>query len=186
MVTPTRRNGQLPPTTKAYIAGTLAGGGVVGLCLYASSLLVPLLSPAQRGSALVCCVVYGLLVDVAPLRLPHPGARRQVPEQITSYGRIGSFYFGLAMGTGVRTYMTGAAPWVVAAVAVLSGQSAIILLGAGVAFGGARGSVHLMKWMSEDPLWQSRLIGLSDRPVFKSLSAAVSVGAAAYGGWHFV
>lgn len=65
-----------------------------------------------------------------------PEARRQVPRQIfhRSYGPA-ALQFGFEMGTGVRTYLSAGAPYLLALSLLFSSVPASIAVASGAAFG---------------------------------------------------
>jgi hypothetical protein len=89
--------------------------------------------------------VCGLVVWAAkhgPLvgRLRLPETRRQIPASVL-LGSVasGAWRFGLALGTGVRTYAPSAAPYVLAVAIVLARPSLGTVAAASVGFGLGRG-----------------------------------------------
>jgi len=162
----------LPPKpTSYYVLGTILGGATVALVLLPVSLVLEHLALTMRLTVAIAISVYGLLADNVAMGFPRPGAHMQVPSDILTRGDAGSFLFGLAMGTGSLTYITTSAPWVVAGFAALAGTGFAALIAAGLAFGSARGAIHLAKWFSKDPLWQ---VGLGELGVRPTLLRAVS------------
>lgn len=185
MVTPTaKRKDALPPaSTQLYGVGSVAGGALSGAFLVPIAFLLSVVPWPLRIGISIGIGIYGLLVDLSSLRLPRPGAHRQVPGTVLRYGGLGSFLFGFAMGTGAITFMSMSAPWVVAGMAALASPGVASLIGAGIAFGAARWSLHLDKWYSRDPDWRGELeLLMGERPsllrTVSSIAAVLAIVAA--------
>jgi hypothetical protein len=132
------------------IAGGLLSGLVLGLL---SGLSAPLPHP-WRYAGMVAVAVLGLLreLDLAPIRLPQNA--RQVPQDVLQRSlRRGALQFGFELGTGVRTYVSASAPYVLAVALLLGGQHLHVAMLAGVGFGVGRAFTPLAR----------RAAGTSDR-----------------------
>ncbi len=103
--------------------------------------------------------ITAILIDTGLVALPVPGPRRQVPPQILNMGmRRAGLLFGLQMGTGVMTYVTAAAPYIVWVASGLGLVSGIGALFAGIGFGAARGIIPLIRLRSTaDLAWGNKL-----------------------------
>ncbi|MEH0971485.1 hypothetical protein V6U77_10165 [Micromonospora sp. CPCC 205546] len=124
------------------VAGGLLSGLVLGLL---SGLSAPL--PVRWRYALIVAVaVLGLLreVGLVPIRLPQNA--RQVPQDVLQRSlRRGALQFGFEMGTGVRTYVSASAPYVLAVALLLGGQRLHVAMLAGIGFGLGRASTPLAR-----------------------------------------
>lgn len=124
----------------AYNLGLLAGGVIVGAGLaVATSLLRPPL-PAAWGLAFVslACVV-ALAHELDLVTVPLPQNRRQVPITVFRLGPFfGPLQFGIEMGTGMRTYVSSAVPYMLLCpILLFAGPWHAVTLGAGFGFGRA-------------------------------------------------
>jgi hypothetical protein len=106
-----RRSGR--PELVGYGAGAILGGATTAALLWFGSFFVAPLPPLARHAAIVLVVLAALVHDVGIRRLPLPQNARQVPRAVFANGALrGFFQFGYEMGTGVRTYLTTATPYV--------------------------------------------------------------------------
>ncbi|MDT0530530.1 hypothetical protein RM555_16175 [Micromonospora sp. DSM 115977] len=124
------------------IAGGLLSGLVLGLL---SGLSAPLPVP-WRYAGIVAVAVLGLLreVGLVPIRLPQNA--RQVPQDVLQRSlRRGALQFGFEMGTGVRTYVSASAPYVLAVALLLGGQRLPVAMLAGIGFGVGRAMTPLAR-----------------------------------------
>ncbi|MFY1594661.1 hypothetical protein [Micromonospora sp. WMMD737] len=124
------------------IAGGLLSGSVLGLL---SGLSAPVPVP-WRYAGIVGVAVLGLLreVGLVPIRLPQNA--RQVPQDVLQRSlRRGALQFGFEMGTGVRTYVSASAPYVLAVALLLGGQRLHVAMLAGVGFGVGRAMTPLAR-----------------------------------------
>ncbi|MGC4788020.1 hypothetical protein ACLQ22_09265 [Micromonospora sp. DT178] len=124
------------------IAGGLLSGLVLGLF---SGLSAPLPVP-WRYAGIVAVAVLGLLreVGLVPIRLPQNA--RQVPQDVLQRSlRRGALQFGFEMGTGVRTYVSASAPYVLAVALLLGGQRLHVAMLAGIGFGVGRAFTPLAR-----------------------------------------
>lgn len=100
--------------------GTLCGA----LCtLFALWLLSGLSAPVDvriRVAALLAIGVLAVARDRGWVQITLPQAARQIPREVLQRGPLrGAFQFGFELGTCVRTFMTGSAPYVVAGAILL-------------------------------------------------------------------
>lgn len=118
--------------------GALAGAlcTLLGLWLL-SGLFVPV-DLRTRAAALLVIGVVAVARDRGLVQITLPQAARQIPREVLQRGPVrGAMQFGFELGTCVRTYMTGSAPYVVAAGILLLGpHPAVVAVAAcGVAAG---------------------------------------------------
>ncbi|HEY0699714.1 MAG TPA: hypothetical protein VGD43_18105 [Micromonospora sp.] len=134
-----------------FVTGLIAGGLLSGLVLgLLSGLSAPLPAP-WRYAAMVALAVLGLLreLGLVPIRLPQNA--RQVPQDVLQRSlRRGALQFGFELGTGVRTYVSASAPYVLAAALLLGGQQLGVAALAGVGFGVGRAFTPLARRASGD------------------------------------
>ncbi|MFG1952048.1 hypothetical protein [Micromonospora sp. NPDC048830] len=115
-----------------------------------SGLSAPLPAP-WRYAAVVAVAVLGLLreVGLVPIRLPQNA--RQIPQDVLQRNvRRGALQFGLELGTGLRTYVSASAPYVLAAALLLGGQRLHVPLLAGLGFGLGRALTPLARRAAGD------------------------------------
>jgi hypothetical protein len=134
-----------------FVVGLIAGGllsaTVLGLL---SGLTTPLPSP-WRHAAIVAVAVLGPLRELGLVRLRLPQNARQIPQDVLRRNlRRGAAQFGFELGTGVRTYVSSSAPYVLAAALLLAGQRPYVPLLAGIGFGVGRALTPLARLASGD------------------------------------
>jgi hypothetical protein len=138
------------------VLGLLAGAALSACVLWlAAGLTAPL--PGRR-IVLVAVATAGLLRETGLVRLPLPQNSWQVPLDVLQRGLVrGSLRFGVELGTGVRTYISATAPYVLAAGVLLCGQHYPVALLAGAGFGLGRATTTLLR--RADPTgWDARLL----------------------------
>jgi len=146
----------------AFSAGLVLGGVLSGLVLWLlSGLAAPLPSPV-RSAAVLGFALVGVLRDAGVVRFRLPQNSRQVPREVLRRPMRGALRFGFELGTGVRTYLSATAPYVVAVALLLltPGLPDAVLAGAG--FGIGRAATPLVRFASGagdewDALLHSRL-----------------------------
>jgi hypothetical protein len=128
-------------TTAAYLAGSVAGGVLLGAVLGTLGWLLPLEGRvAGVGAAAVLALAAALAVAVETRRLPAPPTlQRQVDEDwLHRYrGWVYGVGYGAQLGVGVVTIVTSTSLYVAMLLAVLTGSPAWGAL-VGLAFGLAR------------------------------------------------
>jgi hypothetical protein len=156
-----------------FSAGLLLGGEVSAAVLWLLSGLAEPLPPTAGYAAVVASALLGVLRDAKLVQLSLPQNARQVPQLVLQRGLVsGGFQFGFELGTGVRTYVSSTAPYVVAAALLLSEPSLLTALVTGVGFGAGRALTALVR----------RGSGLGVEPWRRHLDARlgpVTVGASA-------
>lgn len=133
-----RRDRDLAAVT-AYLGGAVAGAALTALFAWLlGGFAEPLAAPA-RLALLVAAGAFLWAVKHGPLagRVQLPEARRQIPFEVFGGSLLrGALRFGFEMGTGMRTYVTSWAPYLLFAALVLVrptlGQALLIALGFGL------------------------------------------------------
>lgn len=142
-----------------FVVGLLGGGLLSGLVVGLLSGLSTPVPQRWRYAAIVAVAVLGLLreVGVAPIRLPQNA--RQVPQEVLRRGlRRGALQFGFELGTGVRTFVSASAPYVLAVAVFLGGQHWPVAALAGLGFGAGRALTPLVRYGSGAvDEWDARL-----------------------------
>lgn len=151
-------------TSQGWFIGGLVVGGTATATLIAAlgSLPRAVLPDAVVAGAVVVLLGLVLLHELGALHLRLPQNARQVPERIVEAGpRFGALQFGLEMGTGMRTYLTSAAPYaLLALVALVAGPTEFLAAGAG--FGGGRALMTLARNGHPQPPEWDRLLAEHD------------------------
>lgn len=168
----------------AFSVGLVLGGVLSSLVLWLLSGLASPLPSSVRYSAVLGFALVGVLRDVGVVRLRLPQNARQVPREVLRRPVHGALQFGFELGTGVRTYLSTTAPYVVALalLLVMPGLSAAVLVGAG--FGIGRAATPLIRFASGagdgwDAVLHSRLrlLSVGGGAVVAGLLVAVVLGA---------
>ena len=136
------------------VVGALASGGAVWV-------LMGLLSPLpQRAAAIVVltAALLGAARDFKLLRFSLPENRRLVPDRVFEKGfALGSFQFGVEMGTGARTYVPSTTPYVLVVALALLGSGAATVAGAAIGFAAGRAAVLWTRAIALDQIeWERR------------------------------
>ncbi|MEU8300341.1 hypothetical protein AB0C04_24050 [Micromonospora sp. NPDC048909] len=110
-----------------------------------SGLSAPL-PPAWRYGAIVGVALLGLLRETGVVTIRMPQNARQVPQDVLRRSPSrGALRFGFELGTGVRTYVSATAPYVLAVAVLLGGQRLQVAALAGVGFGVGRAATPLFR-----------------------------------------
>lgn len=141
-------------TSAWFVAGATAGGATLGLLMAVSALVVRELHPTDAVVGVVALAA-GLLAmasdaGVAGFRLPIH--RRQVNERWLDHFRpsVYGIGFGWQIGTGLATYITTAAVYLMIVLGALTGRPAVALT-VGIGFGLLRGTAVLLTRRLVDP-----------------------------------
>lgn len=125
----------------------------------ASGLAQPLPAPARTALVLLAALL-ALGRDAKLLSIPLPQNARQVPQSVLQRGLVrGGLQFGFELGTGMRTYVSATAPYVVAIALLLTGPDLPEALAAGIGFGSGRALTALVRYESRLPFeaWNRHL-----------------------------
>jgi hypothetical protein len=141
------------------VVGLVAGGLVSGVVLGLLSGLSEPVPPVWRSGAVVVIAVAALLREVGVLPVPLPQNTRQVPPDVLRRAlHRGALQFGFELGTGVRTYVSASAPYVVALAVLLLGQDLRVAMLAGIGFGLGRAATPLSRLASGDVVWWDAML----------------------------
>lgn len=137
-----------PAVAGSYAAGAISGALVTSLVLFIASGLLSPIPDAARG---VVTVGVAALLMLHVLRIVCldflPQRRYQIPrETFTAEPTRAAFRFAFELGSGVRTYITAAAPYAAATLLLLALPSALstatsAVLATGVGFGVGRSMI---------------------------------------------
>jgi hypothetical protein len=137
-----------------FAAGLVAGGLATATGAWLVSGLFRPVPLAVRCAALFVLAVVAALQDVGWLRLALPQARRQIPQTLfrRRLGRA-ALQFGFELGTGLRTYLPSALPYLLLGAVVLLGQRPWLAAAAGAGFGLGRALMPLAWHASRNADW---------------------------------
>jgi hypothetical protein len=91
-----------------------------------------------------------------------PQRRSLIPQEVFLRSRAAGFLrFGLEFGSGVRTYVTSAAPYGVVALVLLATDGALPGLLGGLMFGLGRAVAPLQAIAADESRWSADLTGVS-------------------------
>lgn len=99
----------------AYLAGTLSGALLTALVVWILSGFTEPLNDGIRAALLIIGGVFVWASKHGPLAnvIALPETRRQTPAEVFGGSLVhGAFRFGAELGTGVRTYVPSAAPYI--------------------------------------------------------------------------
>jgi hypothetical protein len=147
------------------------------------SILAGLASPFPAllsASLLSACFVLALLSEFGIAVLPLPENRRLIPQEVFSkHPLLGSMQFGFELGTGVRTYVPAASPYLVAVAVVLLAPEVWVAALAGVGFGLGRAVMPISRSCSrQGENWDKQLmasIGAIQKGALLTLLVGLSV-----------
>ena len=125
----------------AYLLGTTSGALLTTLVLWVLSGFVEPLGETLRAIVLTAGAVGIVLSKHGPLArfISLPESRRQIPAEVFGGGLVrGAYRFGLELGTGVRTYVPSAAPYILLLAVFLARLTLADALLVGIGFGVGR------------------------------------------------
>jgi hypothetical protein len=135
-----------------FTLGLLLGGALSATAIWLLSGLAAPLPPAARTAAIIAVAALGAARELGLIALPLPQNARQIPQEVLQTRlRRGSLQFGFELGTGVRTYVSAATPYVLALGLLLSHQGPLPTVLAGLAFGAGRSLSAALTYWSRDP-----------------------------------
>lgn len=129
-----------------FVLGLIAGGLLSGVVLGALSGLSAPLPASWRYAAIVAVALLGVLREAGVVTIPLPQNAWQVPQNVLRHSpRRGALRFGFELGTGVRTYVSATAPYVLAVAVFLGGQRLLVAALAGAGFGAGRAATPVIR-----------------------------------------
>lgn len=170
------------PSFTWFLAGALVGGVTTGTVLEVVAMLIPSVPWWLAFGMAGLTAILVLLRDTNLIGVPFPQNPRQVRQSVIHlHPVVGASMFGFELGSGVRTHLTGAAPYIVI-VGVLMADVYGRLPGvlAGLGFGLGRGLVPLeRRTRGHDGSWSSwiRRYGRTVLPVLSALATALAAAA---------
>jgi hypothetical protein len=140
-----------------FNVGLLLGGILSATVLWLVSGLAAPLPATVRGAAIVVVAALALARELGWVAFPMPQNARQIPQDVLQrHVRLGALQFGFELGTGVRTYVSANAPYVLAIGLVLSHQGVVQTMAAGAGFGVGRAVTATIRFVSRGDEWDDR------------------------------
>ena len=162
-----------------FVTGLLLGGVLTAFMLWLMSGLAAPLGPQPRQAIVIAIAALGVLHQAKLLRIPLPQNARQIPQDVLlNRPRLGVLQFGFELGTGVRTYLSSSAPYVLALSLVISHAHLGVALAAGAGFGAGRALSAGMQYWSRQTSWNARMatrLPLITNGTAVSILAAIAV-----------
>ena len=160
-----------------FLIGAIIGGVVSGSVVAILSLLIPTVPLSVSVFVIALMGVLVVLRDLGIAAIPFPQRPRQVPDRVLRLPLpTGAWMFGFEMGTGARTHLTGAAPYIAIAASLLGGLLPAVWTGLG--FGLGRGLIsYARRWSGHEVEWD-RWTTRYGRVVVPVTSAVISAAAA--------
>jgi hypothetical protein len=146
-------------TIAAFTVGASGGGVLSALALVTAGRLITPIPSMVRITALFGVVALAVLCDLGLVRVALPENRRLIPHEVfLAHPWRGAAQFGFELGTGVRTYISSSAPYVLATALLLRSPPAGTAVCAGAAFGLGRAAMVWMRFAAPDTTaWDIRL-----------------------------
>ena len=170
-----------------FAAGTTVGGLITGLILALGSGLLSPIPPTIRWGVALLAVAALVIRDLGSAKLALPQRDELIPQEVFFEGMaVGLFRFGVEYGTGWRTLIPSAAPYILVVTMLAANlpwwQSALI----GAAFGFARAIAALQLAVGTGAGFQTFLSGhprLLERAATVVSAVLVTVAAWQLTGW---
>jgi hypothetical protein len=158
-----------------FSAGLLLGGTLTATVLWLLSGLTAPLPHAVRAGAIVAVAALGVAREAGWVRIPMPQNARQIPQEVLrTHVRRGALQFGFELGTGVRTFVSASAPYVVALGLLLAHRDAATTILAGTGFGAGRAVTAAARYASRHDEWDDRRLTRM-RPLTNAIAVTVLV-----------
>ncbi|MDN3355022.1 hypothetical protein [Actinomadura sp. DC4] len=140
-----------------FTLGLLLGGTLSATVLWLlSGFAAPVPGPVRTG-AILAVAVLGVAREAGWVRIPMPQNARQIPQEVLQYKiRRGALQFGFELGTGVRTFVSASAPYVVALGLLLGHQGPATTILTGTGFGVGRAVTATVRYASRHDEWDDR------------------------------
>jgi hypothetical protein len=134
-----------------FTLGLLLGGTLSATVVWLLSGFSAPISPQGRVWAILGVALLGVLREAGLIRIPLPQNARQIPQDVLQRRlRLGTLQFGFELGTGVRTFVSASAPYVLALGLLLSHQGFLATAVVGTAFGLGRSVTAALTLWSRD------------------------------------
>lgn len=163
----------------SFTVGLLAGAVLSAVLLWLLSGLATPLPAVVRYGLILGAAGVAVLRDLGIVRLPLPQNAWQVPQDVLHRGGLGGpLRFGIELGTGVRTYVSASAPYVLAIAVLAAGLTLSTAALTGVGFGLGRATTPALRAASPDPAAWDRDLRERTRPLTVLSSIAVAAALA--------
>jgi hypothetical protein len=134
-----------------FTLGLLLGGTLSATAVWSLSGFAAPIPPYGRVWAIVGVALLGVLREAGLVRLRLPQNARQIPQDVLQRRLLlGTLQFGFELGTGVRTFVSASAPYVLALGLLLSHQGFPATVVVGTAFGLGRSLTAALTLWSRD------------------------------------
>ncbi|MFI0371090.1 hypothetical protein ACH35V_24760 [Actinomadura sp. 1N219] len=159
-----------------FTAGLLIGGTLSAAVIWLLSGFSAPLPTSVRTAAILGIAALGTAREFGLLSLPLPQNARQIPQEVLQTNlRRGTLQFGFELGTGVRTYVSSTAPYVLALALLLSHEPLTTALLTGTAFALGRALSATLTYLSQD---DARDAAIATRmPAIKTTTALTTLSA---------
>jgi hypothetical protein len=142
-----------------FSAGLLLGGTLTATVLWLLSGLAAPLPDVVRTALIIAVAVLGVAREAGWVRIPMPQNARQIPQEVLRTRiRRGALQFGFELGTGVRTFVSASAPYVVALGLLLAHQGPVPTILTGTGFGVGRAATATVRYASRHDEWDDRRV----------------------------
>jgi hypothetical protein len=164
-----------------FVAGLAIGGALSATAIAMSVALLPW-TPSAGAAVIAAALAVSLAsYDLMISRVNLPQRRSLIPQEVFLRGHIlGFLRFGIEFGSGVRTFVTSASPYVLLVTLLGVPASFSQVVAVGIAFGVGRSVGPLQAMVADDVYW-SRDLARTSRLLERTgsaLAAAVAVTAA--------
>lgn len=165
----------------AYLVGTSHGALLTGFCAWVLSGFAEPLSAEVRAAMLGIAAVFVLLSKDGPLSsiISLPESRRLIPAEVFGGSLVrGAYRFGVELGTGLRTYVPSAAPYILLLALLLAQFTLANALLVALGFGLGRAVPLMMQLVASNRL-QSASLFIRGSDSFVSVAASLFILAGA-------
>lgn len=138
-----------------FAAGSLTGGAITGLLLTVVGGLVSWIDGTIRLGAFLVGGMGLVIYDLCVSRVQLVQAARQIPQEVfISDLRWAASRFGFEYGTGLRTFLTSSAPYILGCAVILAEVRPLTGFAVGSAFGFGRSFSLLQYQVKKKENWQ--------------------------------
>lgn len=157
LFSPGWRSSTKQTTVLVYFSLGLVLGGMLsaGILWVLSGLFAPL--PQRVSWAVVLtAATLGVSREFGWVKIALPQNARQIPQEVLRRRvRLGAMQFGFELGSGVRTYVSSSAPYVLIIAIVLLGPGPVVALLVGAAFGVGRATTAIQGYVYGHTAWDA-------------------------------
>ncbi|GAB3402491.1 hypothetical protein [Flindersiella endophytica] len=158
-----------------FTAGLLLGGTLSATVLWLLSGLLQPVPELWRHAAVVVLAILGVLRELGVVRIRLPQNARQIAREVLQRNVLrGALQFGFELGTGVRTFVSATAPYVVAFAILLAGLGFGSALAIGLGFGLGRALTTWSRYFARDSTSWDRMLAERIRLVTVGTGLAIA------------